>query len=362
LLLSSIFFLAAASIRIEVILFVIISPLYILTVERNARLARITCFLMPVVLLGACLAVGSKIFGFSLADIFRIEAIPGKVLSPFTDYTTLRAHLARLMDHQVGGNLGNFLEHSHHLVWLIAFGAVIRAVIEDALFYPFFVVFALGIPSIVARARKDRRVLYLLFLAIGSILLLYAHVLDVWIMSSRFLALFAIPAFVFVGFGLEKIRKWLQSHFTLQANTALTIICFFILAFGLAKTLRPNRSDKLVYRKIGEFISQSSTNEKPVRLVAISHQARTSFYANIDQKNAPYNFPTQNCLGRGVSSYAELVRKLKKGNIMYFLWEEREWPTDNFPFMDEVKEEDLAEIKSWTDPYRGRLVLFEVIA
>jgi len=263
-----------------------------------------------------------------------------------------------LIDQLQKSTLGRFLEHVYHLTWIIPLGVLLRATIEDAFFYPFFVLFVIGVLDVRTRIKNDRRILYLVFLSFGAVMLVYFHTFRNWILSSRFLHLFVISSFVFVGFGLEKTEAFLRSRFNLRAQNALAILCFLILALGLPKNLRPERQDKQIYKQIGLFISQIEGEAKQIPVVATSHQTRFSFYANLNFRGVPDQPP----LVMRAKSYAKLVRELKKGNIMYFLWEEQEWPTDGFPFIKEVKDEDLVQIKSWTDADRGRLILFKVVA
>ncbi|MBW2194034.1 MAG: glycosyltransferase family 39 protein, partial [Deltaproteobacteria bacterium] len=355
---SCIFFLMGTSARIEVALFIIISAFYILVVTREEKLAKLIYFLVPLLFLVPFFFLGREILGISLNNVYRLEEIPVEIAGIIPSHVELRAGLEVLIDQLQKSTLGRFLEHVYHLTWIIPLGVLLRATIEDAFFYPFFVLFVIGVLDVRTRIKNDRRILYLVFLSFGAVMLVYFHTFRNWILSSRFLHLFVISSFVFVGFGLEKTEAFLRSRFNLRAQNALAILCFLILALGLPKNLRPERQDKQIYKQIGLFISQIEGEAKQIPVVATSHQTRFSFYANLNFRGVPDQPP----LVMRAKSYAKLVRELKKGNIMYFLWEEQEWPTDGFPFIKEVKDEDLVQIKSWTDADRGRLILFKVVA
>jgi 4-amino-4-deoxy-L-arabinose transferase-like glycosyltransferase len=358
---SSLCFLMAAWARIEAILFILVSFVYILFVRQDRKIQKTSIFAIPVVLVLLLGVFWLMIFNISVNDFHRGYVVTTKLSASVNEYRNLREGLAELMHQPLGGNLPAFLHKARHLVWLIALGTLFKYAVT-AFFYPFFFIFIIGLGGIWKRIKEDRRVLYLALIAISALLLLYIHVLHTWMMFNRFFAIFIFSSFIFVGFGLEKIVLFIRSRSNLKGSVALSILCFLVFICALPKNLKPREYDKLVFKEIGEFIADREGNNKEI-LVAKSLQSTSwiSFYANLNYKGAPCpqeNTDLEKIIGK---SYGEFILNLKKREIRYFLWEERNWPRDRFDFIHRKNPEDFEKLGVWSHPDTGRLILFKVM-
>lgn len=358
LILSSLCFLMATWARIEAVLFIFVSLTYIIFVRQDRKLLKVSIFAMPVVLLLLFGGLGLMIFDVPVKDFHRGYEITTKFSGPMIEYKNLRASLAELMNQPSGGNLPAFLHKARHLVWLIALGTIVKYAVV-AYFYPFFLVFVMGLGGVWGRIKRDKHILYLALIAVSALILLYMHVLHTWMMFTRFLAIFIFPSFIVIGFGLEKIIHFFSSRFNLKESIALSILCFLILTCALPKNLKPRETDKLVFKEIGELISKREGNAHKIT-VATSH-VWISFYANLKYKGAmcPKEYTDLERLAG--DSYEKFVRNLKQGGIRYFLWEERRWPQEKFDFIKTKNPEDFMKLGEWSHPDTGSLMLFEVM-
>jgi len=360
LILSSLSFLMATWARIEAILFVFVSLIYIPIVSKDGKIARTSVFVIPVVLVLVLGMFGMMVLDISVSDFHRGFEITTKISAPVIEYKNLRQILEVFMHQPLDHNLPAFLHKTRNLVWLIALGTLVRYAVK-AYFYPFFFVFIAGLGGLWGRIKEDRRVLYLTSLAFFASLLLYMHVLQTWMMFNRFLAIFIIPSFVFVGFGLEKIDHFLRSRFNLKPVAALSIACFLTLVFTLPANLKPREADKLVFKRIGELIAEREGNSQVIPIVAPHSIRWISFYANLKYKGAPCpqeNYDVDNIIGK---NYGEFIQNLKRRGIRYVLWEEKHWPKERPYSIGSVKKKDLVKVGVWSHPDTGSLILFEVI-
>ncbi|MCK4820527.1 hypothetical protein KA005_32480, partial [bacterium] len=247
---------------------------------------------------------------------------------------------------------------ARNLVWLIALGTVVRYAVV-AYFYPFFLIFIIGLGGLWGRIKRDSHILYLALIAVSALILLYMHVLHTWMMFTRFLAVFILPSFVAVGFGLEKIIAFFRSRFNLREPVALAILCFLILACALPKNLKPREADKIVFKDIGDTIAMREGSAH--KTTVASSIAWISFYANLKYKGAlcPTEYTDLERLAG--DSYEKFVRNLKQDGIRYFLWEERRWPQERFDFIKRLNLKDFMELGRWSHPDTGLLILFQVI-
>jgi hypothetical protein len=361
LILASLSFLMAAWGRIEAVLFTLISSLYILFVQKEEKIKTVSLFILPLVLLALCFAAGLMFFNVSADDLYRTRQIAAKLSAPVVEYENLRRDLAELMGQTLNGNLSPFLHKTRNLVWLIALGTLLRYLVA-AFFYPFFFVFIVGLGGIWRKIRADRRILYLALIAASALVLLYVHVVQTWMMFNRFMALFILPSFVFLGFGLEKVLVFFRSRFNLKESVALSIVCLLILAFSLPKNLKPRETDKLVFKRIGELIAEREGNDRETLLATSRESIRwISFYANANYKGAPCpqkNYDLENIMG---NSYEEFVENLRGRGIRYFLWEENHWPKLSAQYISGQNPGDFVRVGEWSHADTGTLILFRVI-
>jgi hypothetical protein len=134
------------------------------------------------------------------------------------------------------------------------------------------------------------------------------------------------------------------------------------LICALPKNLKPREADKLVFKRIGELIAEREGNNREIQVAAPTQTPSwISFYANLKYKGAPCpqkNTDLEKIIGK---SYGDFILNLKKREIRYFLWEERNWPRDRFDFIHRKNPEDFEKLGVWSHPDTGRLILFKVM-
>ena len=359
---SSLCFIMAAWARIEAILYIIISCVFILAVRQDKRIQRIVIFTLPAILLMSLLFISLSFFDISSQNFFRLEDIGDKLSEPLTQYKNLRAGLKDLVSQTPDGGLPNFLQKARNMIWLVSLGTVAKHAV-DAYFYPFFIIFLVGLAGARRKLKEDPRVLYLVLNSAFALFLLYVHLMQTWMISYRFAVLFLLPSFLFLGFGMERIIQFLQSRFNLKETVTLFIVAILILMCSLPKNLQSNESDKLVFKEIGQLIADSEGNDHEIGVAAASSwtMRHVSFYANLKYEGAVCPLKYINIEQLAKNSDNTFLSNLKKAGVEYFLWEERSWAKKNFDSLMRQTPEDLAVIGEWSQPNTGRLVLFRII-
>jgi 4-amino-4-deoxy-L-arabinose transferase-like glycosyltransferase len=359
---SSLCFIMAAWARIEAILYIIISCVFILAVRQNKRIQKIVIFTLPVILLMLLLFTSLSFFGISNQNLFRWEDIGDKLYEPLVQYKNLRAGLKNLVSQTPDGGLPHFLQKARNMVWLIALGTLVRYVV-GVYFYPFFAIFLIGLAGVWRRIREDPRILYLALNSAFALALLYLHLMQTWMIFYRFAALFLLPSFVFLGFGMERIIQFLQTRFNLKTPVTLFVVAISILICTLPKNLESNESDKLVFKEIGQLIADLEGNDHEIGVAAASSwtMSHISFYANLKYEGAVCPLKYSNIEQLAGDSDDTFLSNLKKAGIEYFLWEERSWSKKRLDFLKRQIPRRLVEIGRWSHADTGRLVLFEVI-
>ena len=360
LLLSGLSFLMATWARVEAVVFIIVSCFYILVVKQERKFEKLVIFTIPVAIL-MFIAISGLIINTSHLNIFRYEKIMPYVSAPTAGYENLRLGLEHLRDQPLGPIGPWYIDWVRHLVWFIALGILLTSMVH-AFFYPFFIVFIAGLVGIRKRIKRDMRIPYFAFLSVGAFIILYLMVLRMQTMETRYVILFILSSSIFMGFGLEKVIRFIKSKFKLKESFALSIVCLLILACSLPKNLKPREADKLVFKEIGELIAGREGNKQEILVVTSLHSIRwISFYANVNYKGAPCpqkNYDLDNIIGKG---YGEFVRNLRKRGIKYFLWEQKHWPKKSSYFISSQNSEDFIKLGDWSHPDTGRMILFRVI-
>jgi hypothetical protein len=197
---------------------------------------------------------------------------------------------------------------------------------------------------------------------VGAFFLLYIVVLLIWEMPTRYLGVLMLPSFVFIGFGLEKIVRFLRSRWKLRELVAVSIVCVLILGFSLPKSLNPRETDKRVFKEIGELIAEREGNEREIVVASCLDFVRwISFYANLNYKGAPCPQKNHELEKMTGNDYQSFLRNLKKRKIQYVLWDEKHWPEKGFQFLNSHNPGDFRKVGAWHHFDAGRMILFEVL-
>lgn len=362
LIVSNLSFLMAAWARIEAILFLFASLGFIPFIGGKGRIKRLSVFAMPLALLLLAGTLGLMISGIPVKNLHRTYEVTTKITGPMIKYKRLRANLTELMHQPLEGNLPAFLHKARNLVWLIAIGTVLTYMVR-AFFYPFFLIFLIGLGGIWRRIRGDTRLQYLSVLSILALFLLLTHTFHTWMMFNRFWAVFILPSFIIMGFGIRKITSFLKARLNLREPAIISILCALILASSLPKNLKSRETDKIVFKKIGELLAERDGNKRVISVAAVTLTVSgwVSFYANLKFQGAPCPHKNGYITTTIGSSYEEFVENLRKKRIKYFLWEEKRWPKGSFDLIEEHTQRDFLELGRWSHPDTGKMILFELI-
>ncbi len=359
---ASLSFIMAAWARIEAVLYIIISCVFILAVRQSKRIQRIAIFTLPAILLVFLLFSSLSFFDISNRSVFRLEEIGDKLSEPLVQYKNLRAGLEDLASQTPDGGLPHFLRKARNMIWLIAIGTVTKHVV-DAYFYPFFLIFLIGLAGARRKLKEDPRIMYLVLNSVFALALLYVHLMQTWMMFYRFAVLFLLPSFVFLGFGTERLVLFLQTRFNLKAPMALLVVTISVLLCSLPKNLQPDKPQRLMFKEIGQLIADLEGNDHEIGVAAASvwTMNHVSFYANLKYEGAVCPLKYINIKQLAGNSDDTFLSNMKKAGIKYFLWEERSWSKNRLDFLMRQTPDRLIEIGRWSHPDTGRLVLFKVI-
>jgi 4-amino-4-deoxy-L-arabinose transferase-like glycosyltransferase len=361
LVLSSLSFILATATRIEGIVFIIGGCLYTLMVFKGRRLKALLLFLSPMILAISCLIVVQLIRHPDSFYWYRFQEIPGRIIGAFEQYQDLRTNLKPLVLHPPPGIPPEFMDYSRTLIWFTALGVVLNSAME-AFFYPFFLLLLYGMSGLRARMQNDRRILPLVITVAISFIVLYLYCLNIWSMENRRLAMVIFPSTLLVGFGAEKLIRWLHKRFGLADFIGVVVLCILVLVLTLPKNLKVREADKLVFKEIGETIVRLDGSSGEIEMITLGSNWRfNDYYANLHVQGAPCPEKYTNWGEFIGGSYDDFIRSMRMQNIRYIVWEEKRWPRDKFAFLNSVQQTDLTQLKEWAHRDTGRIILYRVL-
>ncbi len=322
LILSCISFLIAGWARFEIIIFFIGSVLYILFFGRE-KLKKLFLFCLPVIVLSLTVLTGILIYNKDTLWTFYLEP---RLVTFFRD----------LLDSLVNVN---FLEKS-----LLAVSSILFRLIR--VFYAPLVFLLLGIAAAKKELQRNRNFSYFILLASLSFASVFLFYLKTETMVDRYVAIIMLPAFIFVGTGIEELIRHLKAKGFNEKKAIGTIFLFIVLTVVVfPHNLVHKRKDQLVYEEIGNYIAQLEKNNL-VKIVA--PDARVSLFANLYSGGiecAMNNLKKYNFLVK--MNYQNLVFSLKENKTDYYLWEEGRWSDADYNFLAEAKSEHFQGIMNW---------------
>ena len=336
LLLSSFFFLCAGVARFEIVIYFIGSILYILSFKQ-ARAKNLFFFILPIVALGIIILSGL----FPYQESFNM----------WTAYFEPRIYK---FFHNIYDNVLNedIFKKSISAMSLIIYKTI------NTLYLPILPFFIVGIIKLKKILNKNQHVWYLSILSLLSVLGLYLFYMKIEVMSSRYTSLIILPAFVFVGVGIEQTIHFLKTK-KLNERTVLWAICTYIVVFSLSYNLSDihKSTEKLIYKNIGQYIAGIEGNQK---VEIMSCDERIAFYANLYAKDIACANLFGNYYQMIVIKYPELVLQLKEKKIKYFIWDKKSWANAQYDFLTTSEPEHFKE-KLRRDTKNNTFIVYEVL-
>jgi len=360
LVMSSISFIVAAWARVEFFIFAVCTPIYIIMDREEKPLRRVAVFLLPAVAIFFA-AIGSQLlFHPERVNWYRLTDIPQRASAFLSQYQEIRVQLADLASHPKTEILAEFFNKIREIIWFVGFGVILQNILE-AYYYPFFLLYLMGLGTLRQRMRGDMRVRYFYLLVPAAFLLLYCYLFVFWQMENRWFSLALFPSFIFLGYGLERLISLLQSKFSMKRGMALLLICLLILIFGLPKNLKPRGEDKIIFKALGETIAGLEGNAKRIEILTVGGSQRwVWFYANLHFPGAPCTddyVAYKQMIG---NDYGQFLKFVKSRGIQYLVREEKNWPAGSFDFLASPYERDFIPLGSWHHRDSGKITLFKV--
>ncbi len=358
LLLSSVCLTIGAWARIEATLFIIVSIVFLLFLNKTYRWKDMFFFLVPYIAIAATSIILAHFRAIDLIELLKPQRLLSLPLGVISNYDALREQLYKLYNTELITVSPYFIPQVRKILWFIPLGTLLAQLAETLLFL-FFILLFVGMVFWTKRLKTDRRVLYLWILSIMSLALLYVQIIYYWHFNSRFLAVFLFPSFIFIGTGIKRLTTFFSSRFQLRNNLEYAIMIAIILALLLPKTLRANFSeDKLVFNEIGNYIAERENNSRPVSVCGAFKDVRViNFYANVNSPGAP-------CLKNTAIFKNTDAKELKQVLIQdfdYFIWDQQGWKNKEIEKLSLDIEKHFIKLQEWPSNRWGKLILYEVV-
>ncbi len=358
---SCVSFIIAGLARIEAIIFIPATMVYLLLFDHEKKLQKLAAFIAPLLII-AILAISSlSLLGFDLSQWLYPRSFSDKIIAAVNQYELVRQGLAKIASQQPLFWDKFFFPKVSNLLWWLGIGTVLMEIIRT-FFEPFFLLFIFGLNGVIRRVKEDKVLLYLLLLSVVSFIMLNMHVQQYWIMRKRFVAIFLLPSFFLVGFGLENIFSYFSHKFNLTKTYIILFTGLLVFTIALPKNMSPNRERKKIFYDIGQQISSINKSNKPVKIVGgldIGDMQLVNFFSNITIKNAPCAEKLKVHLSPS-SFNPNTISKKTTTRENYLLWDEKNWTKPSLEKIQTNKNVAYTKIDEWHDSRIGRLILFQI--
>jgi len=343
--------------RIEAIVLLPATCLFLLVCDRSRNVRKLLIFLVP----SACLAVlGWIVVLHSGRDVFalvRIDEVVRKLTAPVESYHRLRSELKMLADGYGWSLLGCYLQSSFHTVWITAVGGIFVNALES-FFYPYVLIYVLGLREAWNRMRHVREYQYLAIVIGCSLGVLFVHSIQNWIMTYRFIAILIIPSCVVAGLGMQKMVGYFSRMSRLGEKRAVALVAFFVFIVAISKDIQGIESDKSVYIAISQQMSALNISDEPLTVASMPSVAYQwiDFYCNIDKKYRK----NSDIVVYEYYSVHNLASSMRLRGVSLLFWEENAWKKSNFGQNESEFSAYFKEIGKWFHEDTGKMILFEI--
>ena len=357
LLLSCLCFLFATWARIEGVMFLLVSPAYLLIAPFQKKIERFCCFVAPIAFFGAVVVIAAHTTGHDLMASTRIQKVYHEASQFTANYDTLESQIKAAYGHQ-RGLYAKFLQRTREILIFIPLISIVHNLLEGV-FYPFALIYFIGFWGLHRRYRQNQRFGYFLWLSLGGFILLYIHMIQTWIISYRFLAVLIYPGCVIMANGIEQVMEILVQKRRWPAFKAGAAIAAFLIIFGLPKNLKPEERDKIVYRQTAQRIAMDKQPDEFASVYATQPRRAFEWVLLYAHRRDPVLRCSKTLIIDVPDDYEAFIRTLDSVNARYFFYEKRNWPKNRFDLMAARFEPDLRILGQWKHPDSGTLVLFE---
>lgn len=359
LLYSALLFLLAMWTRIEGVVFFAASGAYLLCHVSQRKLQRLLIFFAPIVLI--FILIGSATLVVSDMDRYFLKRL-GKIeteLTQFSQHYNLIRHQLDDTAMQSQGMFEEFFREVHKVVWAVPLAMLFNAIL-DGFFYPNALLFFLGLSGLKTQRPRHPLQPYFIWIVILSLIVLYIHILQTWMIFNRFMAIVIYPSFIFLGYGIEKCFTFFEDRYQLKHKTVIIWMVLILVGFGLGKSLRPIHADKAIYPQIGKTIAEN--NKAPDMVARIMGKQATVlnwifFYAH---RNYPEPLCADNFISNIPQTYPQMIQFMKKQNIRFALYEEKMWRAVQFDLMSQPYQRDFDILGQWHHKDTGNIMLLSL--
>lgn len=344
LLASMIFFLLSALCRIEGVVFLAAPVVYLLIAQTDRKFQRCAFFLMPIIAMGVLFAAIVMVSGTDILNTFRLTQIKQEA----TQFIANVHHLDEWLEetrNQIGDSTAaEFLHRAREALLLIPPVLIFQNVLEGV-FYPFALIFLMGIMGIRFQYRQNRRTAFFAWQTLAGLMILYIHMLQTWIITPRFLAILILPGCFIMACGVDKAAHLLGKWRSMPAEKAFGWLVAILIVLGLPKSLKPEESDKLIYREAAELVERRGAES-----VSIAGYERTRalewliVYSHRDSGVVPCSSGLDGII---TPDYRQFVKNLDQAGIRYLLYEERFWPKGIIDLPSAPYQNDFRVLGHW---------------
>ncbi len=176
-------------------------------------------------------------------------------------------------------------------------------------------IFCLGMARAKSRLREPL-VAYLSFLSALAFLLLLFWAYKFPAITKRYVIVFVLPAYVFVGLGLD----WLLDRWPKRQKKVFVFLLILLLSFPLVDIHKLRRKNKIPFLKAARVINRLERHHRPVKIATTSWYIL--FYVNYFRRPAICYLSMVN-YRHLTSNPQNLPQILRQEKVAYFVWEEK---------------------------------------
>jgi len=356
LVLSCFFFIVAAWCRIEGVMYLVVSPVYLLISPNHKRIERYLIFTAPLVVFGLLIVIPAFLSN-EMLNFIRMEKVFNEITSFASKYDSLKLQIKGAYAIEKG-IYGEFLHRAREVLFLIPLLSIAQNLIEG-LFYPFSLIYFIGFIGLRQRCRKDPRVGYFLLMSLAAFFLLYIHMVKSWIITHRFMAILFYSGFIIMANGIETVIYTLMRWRRWRFKKAVLILAVFLLLASLPKNLKPTESDKAVYLKVASIIADQKQPGQPAPLYTTWSDRAFEWVLLYSHRQSTELRCSKSLTIKIPKTYEAFKRLLDRVDAGYFFYESRKWPQKRFDLLASPFERDFRRLGQWHHPDSGELILFK---
>lgn len=258
--LSNIFWLLSAWVRVEGIVFIILTELYLfvrllISMNKKALVSLLSFLFVPTLLFLVVLVHLLWFKGFLITELYGLSIF----VNPFNQPLKYTLESFKYLNLPVPTPY--FWDMVAQNLWLIAFSIVFFYKFLPALSFQNFLFILFSFKNLRNYLKTNSLLSYFIFVSCSYFIILWYFIFTKWYMEKRYMLPLIFLISPLIAIGIINLKNICINKFQLTAKQFVILLSFYIIIFSVFKIFKPDRKNLLYVKEVAMNIANTMSDQ-----------------------------------------------------------------------------------------------------